>query len=565
MSNIFKKRGQKIAKTSRRHIEKNLISRFSHVQNIRLLILEWGLLILAITTLAIAQSLWYKKSYSSSFFTSGGTYTEATLGKVNSLNPLLASTNSEKAIAKLLYLGLTAPDYSGHTGNVLAKSISMSQNGKTWTVKLREGLKWSDGEPLTNEDVIYTVNLIKKATVTTSYSANLSGVTLSELKTGELVFNLSAAFVDFDSALNFPILPKHIFEGKENFSDFTFDKTAAYSGPFMFKASQLSDDVSGSIFYLTSNPNYYSKSPLLTNFIVHTFSTTDEIVAALNSGLVTGTAELLPTDSKQITSLNVYEKDTSINSGVYLFLNTTSSIFSNKSLRKALQVGINVDELRSIAGQKTPINFPILPNQFEIKNWPTIPAYDLEKAKSVVASANLDEDVHLDLATISTGYFPTLAEDLAEQLEDLGFKVDVSVYEPSRDFLINVISSRAYDILLYEVSLGAEPDLFAYYHSSQKTSSGLNLSNYSNPIADNAIISARETVDQSARAGKYEAFLKYWVEDVPAIGLYQSDIAYYFNKNSRNFSEDNSLVAPIDRFIDVNDWSVEKTTLNRTP
>lgn len=565
MSNIFKKRGQKIAKTSRRHIEKNLISRFSHVQNIRLLILEWGLLILAITTLAIAQSLWYKKSYSSSFFTSGGTYTEATLGKVNSLNPLLASTNSEKAIAKLLYLGLTAPDYSGHTGNVLAKSISMSQNGKTWTVKLREGLKWSDGEPLTNEDVIYTVNLIKKATVTTSYSANLSGVTLSELKTGELVFNLSAAFVDFDSALNFPILPKHIFEGKENFSDFTFDKTAAYSGPFMFKASQLSDDVSDSIFYLTSNPNYYSKSPLLTNFIVHTFSTTDEIVAALNSGLVTGTAELLPTDSKQITSLNVYEKDTSINSGVYLFLNTTSSIFSNKSLRKALQVGINVDELRSIAGQKTPINFPILPNQFEIKNWPTLPAYDLEKAKSVVASANLDEDVHLDLATISTGYFPALAEDLAEQLEDLGFKVDVSVYEPSRDFLINVISSRAYDILLYEVSLGAEPDLFAYYHSSQKTSSGLNLSNYSNPIADNAIISARETVDQSARAGKYEAFLKYWVEDVPAIGLYQSDIAYYFNKNSRNFSEDNSLVAPIDRFIDVNDWSVEKTTLNRTP
>lgn len=565
MSNIFKKRGQKIAKTSRRHIEKNLISRFSHVQNIRLLILEWGLLILAITTLAIAQSLWYKKSYSSSFFTSGGTYTEATLGKVNSLNPLLASTNSEKAIAKLLYLGLTAPDYSGHTGNVLAKSISMSQNGKTWTVKLREGLKWSDGEPLTNEDVIYTVNLIKKATVTTSYSANLSGVTLSELKTGELVFNLSAAFVDFDSALNFPILPKHIFEGKENFSDFTFDKTAAYSGPFMFKASQLSDDVSGSIFYLTANPNYYSKSPLLTNFIVHTFSTTDEIVAALNSGLVTGTAELLPTDSKQITSLNVYEKDTSINSGVYLFLNTTSSIFSNKSLRKALQVGINVDELRSIAGQKTPINFPILPNQFEIKNWPTLPAYDLEKAKSVVASANLDEDVHLDLATISTGYFPALAEDLAEQLEDLGFKVDVSVYEPSRDFLINVISSRAYDILLYEVSLGAEPDLFAYYHSSQKTSSGLNLSNYSNPIADNAIISARETADQSARAGKYEAFLKYWVEDVPAIGLYQSDIAYYFNKNSRNFSEDNSLVAPIDRFIDVNDWSVEKTTLNRTP
>ena len=72
-------------------------------------------------------------------------------------------------------------------------------------------------------------------------------------------------------------------------------------------------------------------------------------------------------------------------------------------------------------------------------------------------------------------------------------------------------------------------------------------------------------MDEVSRATKYETFLKRWVNDVPAIGIYQSSLVYYFNKNVRSFSEDDSLVYAIDRFVDVQYWAVNKDTKNRTP
>ena len=136
---------------------------------------------------------------------------------------------------------------------------------------------------------------------------------------------------------------------------------------------------------------------------------------------------------------------------------------------------------------------------------------------------------------------------------------------PGQDFLVNVIRPRNYDILLYEIELGSDPDLFAYYHSSQTRENGLNLSNYNSTIASDALLAARRAVDPSVRLSKYQTFLKAWVDDVPAIGVYQVNLAYFMNKNVRSFSSENRLVTATDRFEDVNNWATEKTSKNRTP
>ena len=104
-----------------------------------------------------------------------------------------------------------------------------------------------------------------------------------------------------------------------------------------------------------------------------------------------------------------------------------------------------------------------------------------------------------------------------------------------------------------------------YYHSSQATASGLNLSNYRNALVDDSILAARSTMNETLRTAKYETFLRYWVNDVPAIGIYQASLTYYFNKNARTFSEDDRLVYATDRFSDVEYWAVNKATKNRTP
>ena len=160
---------------------------------------------------------------------------------------------------------------------------------------------------------------------------------------------------------------------------------------------------------------------------------------------------------------------------------------------------------------------------------------------------------------------PGVADAVADELRSLGFNVNVSTYDENQEFINNVIAKRAYDILIYEVELGAAPDPLPYYRSSQASSAGLNLSNYRNALVDDLLLGARDTLDQTLQAKKYETFLNYWVAGVPAIGLYQPNLTYFYNRNVRTFNNDIRLVTALDRFTDITDWAVAKATKNKTP
>ena len=82
---------------------------------------------------------------------------------------------------------------------------------------------------------------------------------------------------------------------------------------------------------------------------------------------------------------------------------------------------------------------------------------------------------------------------------------------------------------------------------------------------DDLLIGARGTMDETLRARKYEKFLEYWALEVPAIGLYQANMTYLYNKNVQTYNEDDVLVTAIDRFMDVENWAVNKSTKNQTP
>lgn len=577
MEQDIKKRGQKIIKRFSRfskkasaegkeHIRENVVERISHIKNIRLLILEWALLVLAIIMLSVTQAFLYAGSYAVTTFTSGGTYTEATLGRVNSLNPLFATTDSEKTLSRLMFATLSAVDYSGHIGLGLADSIKTDETGSVWTVNLRDGLTWSDGEPLTADDVIYTVKTIQSPLVASAYSSNLSGVSVEKASDSELIFTLPTPYANFSSALEFPILPAHVLQdvAPNLLLENNFSSTPVTSGAFSYNATQSIGSSGEKIVYLNPNRKYYGGSPILDSFAVHAYLTKDNIIAALNSGVVTATAELLPTDADEITSSAIYEKQTALSSGVFAFLNTTSSIFSNKSLRQAVQKGVDMRSLRAPLGDEPSLDYPLLTSQLQMDiNFPALPEYDPDAAKQTIKEANVEQP--LRLATIDSGYFPALAENLKFQLENLGFSVELNIMPANQDFLVSVIRPRNYDILIYEIELGSDSDLFAYYHSSQISENGLNLSNYSSPIVSDVILATRSTLDESVRQAKFESFLKSWVNDVPAIGIYQVNLSYFVNKNVRSFSEDSRLVTATDRFSDVSYWATEKTTKNRTP
>ena len=578
MANSIKKRGQKIlrkfsratiraSEEGKEHIKDNLIGRFSHIENIKLLIFEWVLLASALIMLAVTQAFWYGRSYAEDAFVSGGTYIEATVGEVKTMNPLFATTSSEKVLSKLLFATLSTIDYSGHPNNGLASSITPNEDGRVWTVKLKEGLTWSDGEPITNQDVIFTANLIKNPLVNTIYNTNLANVKVSEDENRRIVFTLPTSYADFISALNIPIVPEHILGevDPKNLIENDFSSAPITSGAFSFNAMQPIPNSHESIFYLSANPDYYGGSPLLNTFAIHTYDDKKSIIKAVNSGTVTATAELSGNDIKEVSSEQFNQKSSLLNSGAFIFFNTRNNSLSNTELRAAIRQGINLAKVRESAPDTGEINYPLVDSQISLTNYPGIPGYDLEAAKAKIQELLGDTPLHLDLATVNTGYLPDVAESIAEELRGLGIEVEVSKYEEGKEFINEIISKRSYDILVYEVELGADPDLLPYYHSSQASTVGLNLSNYRNALVDDLLLGARDTLDEEVRVKKYEKFLEYWVTDVPAIGVYRPNLTYFYNKNVRTFGNNVRLVTALDRFVDVDDWAVNKATKNKTP
>ena len=578
MANSLKKRGQKFirkfskasieaSEKSNERIKKNLIGRISHIKNVRLLVLEWSLLVGALIMLAITQAFWFGDSYAEDVFTYGGTYTEATTGEVASLNPLFASTNSEKVLSKLMFATISTIDYSGHPGNQLAKSIIASEDGQRWTIKLRDGLKWSDGEPITNEDVIFTTELIKNPAVNTVFKSNLANVKVSEGEEGSIVFELAAPYADFISALNIPVIPKHVLGDADpkTLIENNFSNTPVTSGAFTYNATQSGGAENEKIYYLSANPNYYLGRPLVNSFAVHTYNDKESIIAAINAGSVTATAELSGADAENISTNQFNERSSSLNAGAFVFFNTARKSVGNVEMRAAIRQAIDLDKIHNMVPETVALDYPLVNSQIRIDEYPAMPEHDVAAAKAKIAELTGEEKIHLDVATVNSGYLPSVTNAIKEDLEALGFEVNVSVYEENQEFINNVISRRSYDILVYEIELGADPDLLPYYHSSQTTSAGLNLSNYRNTLVDDLLLGARGTMDSALRTRKYETFLVHWVEDVPAIGLYRANLTYFYNKNVRTFSNDVRLVTAIDRFSDVNNWAVNKATKNKTP
>lgn len=578
MAGFFKKRGQKLVRKfsrasikaneeTKEHIKENLIERFSHVRRIRLLVLEWGLLVLALVLLAIAQSFWFAESFATDAYIDGGNYVEATVGRVNSLNPLFATTTSEKVLSKLMFATLTYNDFSGHPGPGLAKSVKQSEDGEIWYLHLRDGLVWSDGEPITNEDVLFTISLIQNPAANTIYAANLENVKVSENDNGDIVFILPSAYADFVSALNIPVVPKHVLENApvKTLVEDPFSKSPITSGAFNYNAVQNTTSDDERTIYLTANENYYLGKPKIDSFAVHVYNDKEGVIDALNAGSVTATAELSKKEADLVTLGNYYMRNSGINSGAFAFLNTSRGPLATGDFRRAIRQGIDLDDIRSAAPDATALDYPILKSQMTLGNYPATTKRNEEDAKTKIKALSGDETPHLEIATVDSGFLPAVAEKLAENLRNLGIECDVVAYAESQEFVASIVSKRNYDILVYEIELGADPDPLPYYHSSQAKSAGLNLSNYRNSMVDDLLVGARGTLEEALRIRKYEKFLEYWSMDVPAIGLYQANMTYIYNKNVDIYNDSNTLVTAIDRFLDVEEWGVTKGTKNQTP
>ena len=162
----------------------------------------------------------------------------------------------------------------------------------------------------------------------------------------------------------------------------------------------------------------------------------------------------------------------------------------------------------------------------------------------------------ISLNTLNNIEYASVASQLKEQWSKAGVEVNVSSLEQAD--LQNAIMSRSYGILLYGISLGLDPDQFAYWHSSQadvRATRRLNFSNYSSKTADAALEAGRTRLDPSLRAAKYKPFLEAWRDDAPALAIYQPRFLYVSRGPVFNFKE-RTINTPSDRFANVQNWMI---------
>lgn len=575
------KRMRKVEGVTVRHARKFIFKRIANIRDVRRHIITWILAVGILIAATGLQLMWYQQSYRTTTGGVDGTYAEAVLGPVDTLNPLYATTSAEEAASHLIFSRILQYDTTGHINYDLASKVSVDTTGKVYTVVIRDNVKWHDGVNLTTADIAFTIGLLQNPVVHATVPADWSSIKVEVLNDTTMIFTLPTVIAGFKDALTFPVVPKHILSTVEPnaLRESAFSKEPVGSGPFKLRFIQNVDPVIGrTIVHLERHGVYYHGAAKLERLQLHVYNSQDAIIRALETSEVNAAADLSANNLLQIDKQRYDIRTNPVNSGVYALFNVARDNLKDKAIRQALQVGTNTEVVREqLSGKPQAVYLPFITGQVT-GDLPIIPTYNKEEAKKLLDGAGWKLDgavrkkdgleLRLSVVTTKDSEYERALEIIVGQWRELGITIDTQIIDPndvSQHVVKDVLQPRNFDVLLRLLPIGADPDVYAYWHSSQASSKGSNFSNYSNSISDDALASARSRLEPELRNAKYLTFAKQWVADVPAIGIYQTNSYYVTNKNVAAFRAQNKLISSVDRYADVLYWSVGSETVFKTP
>lgn len=566
---------------TQRHASRFILRRIENVRLVMTEIMIWlAAIALLIAGLGIQYS-WNSQGSKKDGAKSGGVYVEGVIGNISTLNPLLAASEPEQAVSRLLFSSLYNYDVTGALHTDLAESMTVKDD-KVYTIKLRNAA-WHDGKKLTAEDVVYTINLIKNPQVRSPLRVNWLDISARAIDDSTVEFMLPAVYAGFSHALTFPVIPKHILQtvSPSSMREADFSSNPVGSGPFAVKRVQTSESTSSTdVVRMEPNTKYYGAVSTLSRLELRAYGNESLLVKAVNSGEVSAASGLSLSAADNIKSKQYSTKHWLLNKGVYLLMNNRSQTLQDARVRRALRYATDTSSIRATVGDNVArLDTPILQSQIA-QRLPAAPDYNLDKAKALLKEAGWtynqgqwkgkDGRPLAVAVTTSSGRdeYKKIVDALKQQWSKLGVDVqlrEIDTSSTTTSFVQSVLQPRDYDALLYELELGADPDVFAYWHSSQASASGYNFANYSNRTVDNDLVGGRSRTNSALRAAKYIQFVNQWLNDAPAIGLYQSVGSYVLNNGASIVEPRGSLNTMNDRYADVTTWSTGRASVYKTP
>lgn len=583
----LKQARRNINKTNRhvvKHVQKWLVERRDNLLMARRSVVTWLTLMLLLIVVCTIQTVLYSQSNTAKAPVAGGTYAEGVVDKITTINPVLASTDSEKAASTLVYSSLLDYDDANKLKGNLASTWSVDQSGKIWTVDLRHDLKWSDGKSLTSDDVVYTIDLIKNADINSPLRDSWTSIQAKTDGKYRVLFTLPNVYMSFPTALTFGVVPKHILDGKSatEIASISTQRPTQLVGSGPFRLSGVEAKTTGSVWKFDTNSKYCGTKPQLKHVTIRTYADADTMLKGYRHGEINAMSSVRLAQLKDLPSSSQILRIPSAD-GVFALFNTDGQLTSNAQIRNALRLAtdrnaIRRDVVSGVKGLSQPsaLETPIAPGVYDSVDTMVQPAYNAQMAGQTLDQLgwrrendggyrkNGDQTLTINIATLSDTNYQQAAEIVAKQWRKIGVDAKVQVVDPATAQQ-NILSPRAYDVLIYQLHLGADPDEYAYWSSTQTGSTGLNYSNYSSKRAELLLSNGRTSIDTTVRQARYVAFVKQWQADNPAIALYRPNLYFVTNSNVRSLQDGSLLVDATNRYRGIENWTVHLGDVKATP
>lgn len=457
------------------------------------------------------------------------------MGEPSGLITMIAGEAAASAVASNIFNSLLKYDKNLEIKGELAESWSISADQKTITFKLKPGLQWADGKPLTSADVLFTWQLVTDDNTRTPYGADYKLVIKAEAPNPQ---TFRATYVQphapaLESWAGLQILPRHLLLGKD------INTTAFARKPVGSSYYQLEKWDNGERISLVRNPKSTQGQPridrLVSRFIPDAASQFLELLAdnidAMNLDPVQY-ARVVPARPDISKRIALYKEMG--NQYTYLGFNLKHAPFDDVRVRQAINYAINKQELIDgvLLGLGEPISSPYKPGT----RWsnPTLQpySYDPSKALALLKQAGYG-NYNNDKILVNKDGKPLAFEILTNQnpqrvmsavliqrrLSEIGIGVKVRQLEWAT-FISRFIKTGDFDVVLLGWSLSLDPDQFSIWHSSQTKPGQFNFVNYNNPKADKLLEQGRLELNPDKRMPIYHEFAKILLEDSPIVYLY---------------------------------------------
>lgn len=564
-----------VADNAEVQLEKLFFRRLSRLENVRRFVFGWiSLLVLLVVSVGLqARGLgaYYQKIAS----VDGGTLREGVVGTFSNANPLYAVTVVDGSVAKLVFSGLFTHDANNQLLPDLADKWESDDKGQVYKVTLRKNVKWHDGEPFTARDVVYTYTTIQKPDAKSPLLSSWQGVAVKQLDDFTVEFSLPSPLASFPYSLTNGIVPQHILADipASQLRSVPFNSVKPIgTGPFVWSSVEVTGvnrDTRSEQIALKKNPRYHLGSPKIDSYVLRTFRDDNELVKAYANKELTAIVGLdkMPPELASDESSTGYNVPT--DGSVMIFLNTSIPILQDVKVRRALVSATdNADLIRQLGFTALTTSGPLLKSHIGYDKSITQLPYNMVEAEKLLDSAGwLRSDsgirqkdgkpLALKFVSQNVAEYAAISQDLQKQWRNIGIDLDVKL-KAEEDMQGGILTRHDYDVLLYGISLGPDPDVFAYWHSSQtdvRSASRLNLSEYKSKVADTSLEAGRTRIDPGLRAVKYKSFLQAWKDDAPAIALYQPRLLYVARNELVGFNA-RRLSSSIDRLNNIQNWTV---------